>query len=303
MHYAIIGAGNMGSLYGANLARIGHDVVLIDIAVDHVDAINRDGLRVDGLYGEFLASVVATTDVSTVSGVDVAMVCVNGYSTREAAETASEILGPEGFVVSLQNGVGNIEVLVDVLGDDRVLGGLTFHSGDMPGTGRVSHTNEGPTYLGEIDGAESDRLALLVEHLELANMLPVVEADIMKTIWSKFVHNCGINAICAITDVRPGHIRAIPELDEFQRQVIGEVLAFVAAKRVELDDPDPLETIREYCSKKFHRVSMSQHLARGVRTEIDSLNGYVAREAAKYGISTPANDALTRLIKGSEFIT
>jgi 2-dehydropantoate 2-reductase len=301
MHYAVIGGGNIGSLYGSNLSRMGHQVTIVDVDVNHVAAIQNGGLKVDGLHGEFTASVRATTEPSTVSDVDTALICVNGYSTQQAADTAATILNDQGFVVSLQNGLGNIETLVGTLGDDRVLAGLTFHSGDMQGPGHVSHTNEGPTFIGEISDGATDRLLQLSKHLGEADMDPVVESDIMNTIWGKFVHNCGINAICAITDLRPGHISAVPQLEEFQRMIIDEVLALVSAKGITLDDADPTQTIIDYSAKKFHRVSMVQHLTRGVRTEIDSLNGYVAAESPKYGLKAPMNDALTRIIKGREY--
>jgi peroxiredoxin len=111
----------------------------------------------------------------------------------------------------------------------------------------------------------------------------------------------GINALCAITQLRPGHIREVPELDQFQTYIIEEVLALVRAKGITLPDPNPLESIKAYCAKKFHRVSMLQHLARGQQTEIDALNGYVARESEKLGLAAPYNDALTRLMKGVQY--
>ena len=107
-----------------------------------------------------------------------------------------------------------------------------------------------------------------------------------------------INAVCAITDLRPGHIKAVPALDDFQTRIINEVLALVKAKGINIPDPTPLKSIKAYCAKKFHRVSMVQHLARGKRTEIDSLNGYVVRESEKLGLAAPYNDALTKLVKG-----
>ena len=122
----------------------------------------------------------------------------------------------------------------------------------------------------------------------------------MVTIWSKFVHNCGINAICAITNLRPGHIREVKELDEFQSRIIDETVALVRAKGVTLPDVDPLQTIKAYCAKKFHRVSMLQHLDRGRRTEIDALNGYVARESRRLGLAAPYSEALMMLMKGRE---
>ena len=174
-----------------------------------------------------------------------------------------------------------------------------LYGGNLARVGeQVTHTNKGPTYLGELNKSRSDRLLAMNDLMARADMAPVVEPDIMATIWGKFVHNCGINAICAITDLRPGHIQDVQDVDEFQTHIINEVLAFVEAKRITLPDPDPLKTIKTYCAEKFHRVSMVQHLNRGRLTEIDSLNGYVVRESEKIGLSAPYNDALTKLIKG-----
>lgn len=301
MQFAVIGAGNIGCLYGGNLARIGEQVSLIDIWEEHIDQIQAHGLQMDGLHGAFTVSLEATTDPADAPKADVALICVNSYATEAAAHSAKRVLKDSGYALTLQNGLGNIEILSQVLGEGKVMAGLTFHSADTSGPGKVSHTNHGPTYLGELDGSRSPRLLALREILDRAGMNPVLEEDIMATIWGKFVHNCGINAICAITDLRPGHIREVLTVDEFQTQIINEVLALVKAKGVTLPDPNPLETIKAYCAKKFHRVSMVQHLERGKLTEIDALNGFVVRESKKLGLSAPYNDALSKLIKGLQY--
>ena len=298
MYFVIIGAGNIGCLYGSNLARVGLPVTLIDVWPEHIAQMQAHGLKMEGLHGEFTAQVEVTTEPSLAKKADVAIICVNSYATRAAAEAAKVVLKETGYALTLQNGLGHIEILTEVLGAARVMPGLTFHSADLKGPGQVTHTNHGPTYLGELDQSQSTRLLALHDVLDQAEMNPVLESDIMATIWGKFVHNCGINAVCAITDLRPGHIQAVPELDEFQTHIINEVLALIEAKGVKIPDPTPLETIKAYCAKKFHRVSMVQHLKRGQPTEIDSLNGYVVRESEKLGLAAPYNDALTKLIKG-----
>ena len=126
------------------------------------------------------------------------------------------------------------------------------------------------------------------------------EADIMVTIWGKFVHNCAINALCAITDLTPGHIQNVAALDEFQTHIIEETLALVEARGVRIPADTPLQEIKQYCATKFHRVSMLQHLARGRPTEIDALNGYVVTESRKLGLCCPYSESLTALIKGRE---
>ena len=292
----------MGCLYGANFARVGAEVTLIDTWEEHVDRMRIHGLLMDGLHGEFTASVQAATDPNEVSQVDLAIILVNAYATPEAAGSACILLKDDGFALTLQNGLGNIEVLQEVLGEGRVLAGLSFHSADLKGPGEVSHTNKGPTYLGEIDKMQTSRLAELNALMERAGMKPVLEPDIMATIWGKFVHNCGINAVCAIANLRPGHIKDIEALDEFQNRIIEETLALVEARGIEIPSESPLLDIKEYCARKFHRVSMLQHLARGRQTEIDALNGYVVRESKKLGLSCPYSEALTALIKGLQYM-
>jgi 2-dehydropantoate 2-reductase len=301
MHVAVIGAGNMGCLYGANLARVGEQVTLVDVWAEHVQAIHEHGLVMEGLHGEFVAEVAATTDPDSVSGIDLVIVCVNGYNTRTAAEAAQGMLAEDGCVLTLQNGLGNVEVLTEVFGHDRVVGGLTFHSADLQAPGQVRHTNKGPTYLGELDRARTERLENIRAAMERAGMQPQVEEDITATMWGKFVLNCSINPLCAISDLRPGHIREVDAFDEFQSKIIEEVLALIAAKGIQLSDATPLETIKTYSAKKFHRVSMQQHLLRGRTTEIDSLNGYVVRESERLGLCAPYNDALTRIVKGRQY--
>ena len=301
MQIAVIGAGNMGCVYGGNLARIGEQVTLIDVWVEHIDRIRAHGLHLEGLNGDFTVSVGATVAPAEAPKADAVLICANAYNTPEAARSAKAVLKEGGYAVTLQNGVGNVEVLTEVLGKGRVLAGLSFHSGDLRGPGNVTHTNSGPTYLGELDRSKSSRLLTLADRMEEACLNPVLEEDIVVTIWSKFVHNCGINAICAITDLRPGHIHAIPALDEFQSHIINETLALVRAKGISLPDPDPFSTIKAYCAKKFHRVSMLQHLDRGKQTEIDALNGYVARESRKLGLAAPYSEALTMLMRGRQY--
>ena len=233
LQFVVIGAGNMGCVYGGNLGRIGQKVAFIDVWKDHVDAIRARGLHLEGLTGDFTIQAHAGLDDREAPKADVVLVCVNSYSTADAARAAQAVLKPDGCCLTLQNGVGNVEVLTEILGPGRVLAGLSFQSGDIQGPGRVRHTNNGPTYLGELDRSRSPRLARLNELLASAGMNPVLVDDVMRTIWTKFIHNCGINALCAITNLRPGHIRLVPELDEFQTHVIRETVALVRAKGIE----------------------------------------------------------------------
>jgi 2-dehydropantoate 2-reductase len=300
MQWNIVGAGNMGCVYGGNLARIGQQVAFLDIWREHVERIADSGLHMAGLSGDFTVPAQAFIDPREAPKADAVLIAVNAYSTEEAARSARIMLKPDGFCLTVQNGIGNIEILNRVLGDGRVMAGLSFQSGDIACPGFVRHTNNGPTYLGELDRSRSQRLLQVSDLFDRAGLNPVLVDDIISTIWSKFVHNCGINALCAITGLRPGDIQEVPDLDEFQTRILEETLILVAAKGVKLTEEDHIVKIKEYCAHKFHRVSMAQHLDRGRKTEIDALNGFVARESKALGLYAPCNDALTRLIKGRE---
>ena len=300
MRFGVIGAGSMGSLYGGLLARAGFDVVLVDLWQEHVDLIRRDGLHLDGITGDLRIPVKATSRVEDVSPVDCAIILTDANSTREAAQTARRVLGAEGFALTLQNGIGNVETLGEALGAGRVMGGTSNHSAALRAPGHVTHTHAAPTWIGELDGQRTGRLGEVEEALARAGFTPVVVDNILAHIWNKFVLNCGINAISAVTGLRLGEIVRTPAVDELQTRVIEEVLAVVRAKGVALTEPDPMRAIKEHCRKKYNKPSTLQHVEQGKRTEIDALNGALVREARRLGVPTPYNDAVTLLLKGVE---
>ena len=143
MHIAVIGAGSLGAVYGARLAQSGQAVTLVDIDQAHIDRINAEGLVFECEGAEAAIPVRATTDPAAAPKADVALIVVNDYSTRDAAKSASLLLKEEGFAVTLQNGLGNVEAMQDVLGVERVVGGICFISGSLRGPGAVKQTGGG----------------------------------------------------------------------------------------------------------------------------------------------------------------
>jgi len=300
MRFCIIGAGSMGSLYGGLLAQAGFDVTLFDVWAEHIEAIRHHGLHLDGITGDLHIPIRATSQVGDVPVADCAIVLTDANATREAAVTAHRVLAPAGYALTLQNGIGNVEALSEVLGDARVMGGTSNHSAAVQGPGHVTHTHAAPTWIGELDGRSTARLLETEQALAKAGFTPLVVDNVLAHIWNKFVLNCGINAISAVTGLRLGELVRTPPVDELQTRVIEEVLAVVRAKGVALTDPDPMRTIKEHCRKKYNKPSTLQHVEQGKRTEIDALNGALVREARQLGIPTPYNDALSLLLKGVE---
>lgn len=300
MKICIIGAGAMGGVHGALLARIGHEVTLVDIWVEHVEAINRHGLKVLGIRGEHVVTVRAGTDARGVGPVDAAIVFTDSNATAQAARVAEQVLGPTGFALTLQNGIGNIEALTAVLGGDRVAAGVSMNSAACPGPGVVAYTNAGITALGELDGRRSERILALAAALDEAGIGTELVADPLAHVWSKFVLNCGINVLTAVTQLRSGEMFRVPEMNALQERVIDEILAVVERKGVRLADPDPRRTIREHCRVRFNKPSMLQHVEQGRRTEIDAINGALVREARALGVAVPCNETLVAVVKGLE---
>jgi 2-dehydropantoate 2-reductase len=299
MKITVIGAGAMGGSYGGLLALAGHEVSLIDAWRAHVDAIRRDGLRLDGVRGGHRVRLAASTGPIG-EGADMAIVFVDANNTGAAAETARGVLGPDGFAITFQNGIGNVETLQAVLGPERVLGGSSMCSAATIGPGHVRLTHLGKTSIGETDRSARPRTTQLAKALNDAGLETEVAPDIMAVIWEKFALNCCINALAATTGLRAGEMARLPALDALQDRIIAEVMTVTGAKGIRLPSANLPAKIKVQCKKKFNRPSMLQHVEAGRRTEIDALNGALLREAQALGVATPYNEALVALLKGRE---
>lgn len=299
---AVIGAGAMGGVYGNLLSRVA-EVAIVDGWREQIAAITAEGLTVSGIDGEQHPSVAAVhlDAADTLAGwADVAVIVVNAGDTPLAATVANTVLDADGFAVTLQNGIGNIEALEAELGRGRVVAGLSYHSGAVRGLGHVAHTHRGPTWIGEIDGSRSARILSLVDLFERAGAMPELVDDVVGWVWTKFIHNCAINSVCAVAGIRVGEIPTSPGADELQTKIIEEALAVVTAKGVTLADPDPMGSIKAFCKVKFNKPSMLQHLEANRETEIEALNGALVREGKALGIPTPYNEAITWMIRASQ---
>ncbi len=299
MDITVVGAGAMGGSYGGLLAAAGNRVRLIDTWQDHVDAINRDGLRVDGAHGEHRLRLPAATQPDANEAADIVLLFTDTNGTAAAARTIAGILSPDGFVVTSQNGIGNVETLRDILGEARVVGGSSMCSAATIGPGHVSLTHLGPTSVGEVGGGSSDRVDAFLAALEDAGFPSKPAPDIMAEIWQKFVVNCSANAVAAVTGLRSGEFVDVPDLMDYRVRVVEEVMAVLEAKGITLPDP---ELIKRICSggRRMNRPSMLQHIRMGRKTEIDTLNGALVREAKALGIPVPYNEALVALLRGRE---
>ena len=297
----VIGAGAMGSTYGGLLGHAGHAVHLVDTRQEIVDAITQDGLQLEGVCGALQISLSVSRNVPALFNADCAMIWTDTNNTREAAHEAAKGLAKDGYAVTFQNGIGNIETLSEVLGSARVVAGSSMCSAALKKSGHAHFTHRGMTSLGEIDGTMSERVNRLANALREAGFETDVRTDILSLIWTKFALNCSINPIAGVTGLRMGELARLPATDRFQDLLIDEILSVIAASGVTLADPDLRGTVKKHTRTKFSRPSMLQAIEAGKRTEIDALNAQLVERGRALGIPTPYNESLVMLLKGVEF--
>jgi 2-dehydropantoate 2-reductase len=297
MRIAVIGAGSMGTVFGGNLAQAGEDVTLVDRSPEIVSALQAIGVRVRHPGGEFTAAVKATASVGEAAPADLVIVFVDGGSTAEVASQIPGILAPEGYAVTLQNGIGNVEALVDQLGHERVMGGSTYVSASMIAPGHAHNTNIGQTVIGEIKGGVSSRATKLAALLSSCGLPCIADGNVMGHIWSKFALNCALNPLSALTGLRPGEVARHQPMSKLLDTVIAEILSVISAKGIALPEADMRAHIIEHAFLRYNRPSMLQHVEAGSRTEIGSLNGALVREAERIGVDVPANRVIAALVE------
>jgi 2-dehydropantoate 2-reductase len=300
MKVVVIGAGAMGCVFGAALARSGAEVTLFDLRADHVAALRRDGLLLSGALGEQGLRLEATDDPAALPRADLAVVLVDSNATADAAALAARVLVPDGAALTLQNGIGNVEALAAALGPGRVVAGSTYNSAAVLGPGRVLHSNRGETVIGMPDGPATPRVAEIAGRLTAAGLPTRVSAGVMGEIWSKFLLNCAANPVCAVTGLRPGEVLRTPAASRLLDAILDECLAVVAAKGITLPEADPRASVLDHCWIRYNKPSMLQHVEQGRRTEIDALNGALVREATALGVPAPFNTAIVLAVKAIE---
>jgi 2-dehydropantoate 2-reductase len=300
MRVAVLGAGAMGAIFGSAFGRVGAEVVFFDKRSDVVEAIVRHGLFLDGVFPATTVKYSATTVSAELGKIDLALVLVDSNATIEAADVAAQCLKEHGCALTLQNGIGNWETLAERLGGGRVLAGSTYNSGAGLGPGRARHTNLGPTIIGEPHGGRSERAREIGQLLEAAGLPVEITDNVQSHIWSKFVHNCAINPVSAVTRLRPGEIARTKAAARLLDDILDEALAIVEAAGVRLPEADPRAHIRDHCWERYNRPSMLQHLENGRATEIDALNGALVRLARRLRVPVPVNEAIVLMVKALE---
>jgi 2-dehydropantoate 2-reductase len=293
MRVAVMGSGGIGGYYGGKLAAAGEDVTFVARGA-HLAAIQRDGLQVKSVAGDFHIRPKATDAPATIGAVDLVLFCVKGYDTEAAAEAARPLVGPETTVLCLQNGVDNEDKLARILGKTCVLGGVVHILSTISAPGVISQT-AGPRTLkcGEMNGRPSPRVGRIVEAFTRAGVGADASANILVDLWEKYVFICAHGGVTALGRLGIGDILACPETATFYRAVMNEIAAVGRAKGVALP-PDTVERAIAFVRKlqPEMRSSLAHDLERGNRLEVEALMGVVVRYGAEVGVPTPLNAAI-----------
>jgi len=296
---AVVGAGAVGGYFGGMLARAGAPVVMIGRAA-FVAAVKRDGLFLDTLQFHENVRVEASADLSAARGAEIVLFCVKTTDNAATATALAPLLAPGAILVSMQNGVDNVEQ-IRAAGIANALPSVVYVGAFVPEPGRVKHTGRGDLVF----GPENEQTKKLADLFTRAGVPVKISSNIQGDLWTKFIANCALNAISALSRAKYGQIAADPETWKLVEGAVVEVLDVARACQVDLgplaDAEKAFELARKIASQLPEAISSTgQDLMRGKRTEIDSLNGFIARRGMALGIPAPANHTLWALVKLAE---
>lgn len=301
MKIAIIGAGAMGSLYGARLTQAGEDVWLYDTWQENIAVMQERGLTVIAAGGVETVHVKATTKIDEIGEADLVMIFVKAHATHDAALEAASLLGLDTMVMTLQNGLGNAEQIAAVVGAERVLVGTTAMGATMAGAGRVIDNGKGSTHIGNFSATMTKRLYQIAAIFSRSGLYTVVDANVDALRWSRLTINAGINALSAVTGLTNGQLLACPESQEIMNRAVAEAEAVAKAHGITFPHANMQDQVHaSAAATKDNKSSMLQDIVKKRRTEVDAINGAIVKAGAQTGVVTPVNEILTLLVKTME---
>ncbi len=296
---AVVGAGAVGGYFGGLLARAGAPVVTIGRPA-FVEAVRKNGLFLDTLQFQESVRVEASTELSAVRGAEIVLFCVKTTDNASTARALAPLLASGALVLSLQNGVDNVEQ-IHAAAAIEALPAVVYVAASVPEPGRIKHVGRGDLVI----GPQSEKTMHVAALFTRANVPCRISQNIEGELWTKLVWNCALNAVSALGRAKYGQITASTDAWKVVETAVYEVLAVARAAGISppgLEDPKAaLAGALKIASQMAEALSSTgQDLNRGKRTEIDSLNGYVSRRGAQLGVPTPVNHALYALVKLAE---
>lgn len=299
----VIGAGAVGCYFGGMLARAGEtDVVFVARSPQQIEALNQNGLTINSRNFQERIDVNATADMSVVSTADFVLLCVKTTGTETACQSFAPHLSPDALIMSMQNGVDSDERMRSVLSGD-IASSVVYIGAEMTAPNTVQHNGRGDLVVGSFqpNAQIAGKLETLAALFERGDVPCVLTDNIKGELWIKLITNCAYNAVSALSRTAYGKMVEENSVRALMEKIVEESLAVARADNVNIDEENLMPRvfkIGEAMPAAFS--STAQDIERGRNTEIDSLNGYIARLGAKLGVSTPINQTLHTLVKQLE---
>lgn len=300
MRIVIVGAGAMGSLFASHLVQTDAETWVLDPWQAHIQAIRELGLKVvrEGDEGTFRPR--ATSDATEPGLADVVIVFVKYGHTREALAGARPLVGPRTTLLTLQNGLGNVELIREAFPANRIVYGFTTLTSELLGPGRIeaSYAGRGETYFWAEDGRRDAEIEALRTLLDAAGINAIVAPDIELMIWKKLIVNCCLNTLCAITGLSVGQLSERQESWPVLDGVADEIVAVAGGKGIPLEREQAHAFLRTVAYEaRGHFPSMLIDVKNRRPTEIECLNGAILRETERLGLTAPFNRTLYSLVR------
>lgn len=301
MKIVVVGPGAMGCLFASFLSKSKEEIWLLDKDKAGAEKINEKGISIEGSSGNWLTRPKATAEAREIGKADLILVCVKSFQTKQAVEGIKPLIKENTKIMTLQNGVGNIETISELAGEERVIGGITSEGATLTEPGKIRHAGRGETLIGTLDGKMPVEIRSIREIFNKVGLQTKLSRDIKGLVWSKLVVNAGINALSAITRLPNGKLTEFEGTRRILREAVTEAARVAKRKRIKLIYDDPLAKVETICENTTENVSsMLQDVLSGKRTEIDFINGVIVRLGQELGIAVPTNRLLVDLIKTIE---
>jgi 2-dehydropantoate 2-reductase len=301
MKIAVVGPGAVGTWLAACLSRAKADVVIVDKDPARAARLCKNGMRVEGVATLKLSEPCVTVDPKDAADASLWFLCVKSYDTKSAVRAIEPHVGPSACVVSLQNGLGNLEVMGEAVGPERAMAGITHVGVTRLAEGAVRWTGEGETVFGRPDGAMPVVLRDIREIFIRAKLPVKISKDVTGVLWSKLIVNCGINPLAAVTGLRNGDLLLHEGARRLLKDAVQEAFRVARRKRIKLLYDDPVARVESVCEATADNISsMLADVLAGRRTEIDHVNGAIMRYGESLGVKTPVNAMWVDLIKAME---
>jgi len=302
MKIAIVGCGAMGSVYAGLFASAGHEVWAIDRWAEHVEAMKKNGLRLEGKSGDRTVKVKATTDAKDAGPCDLVVLATKAMHVAPAAESVKSLLGKDTPVLSIQNGLGGPETAAGILGRERVMVGVVGGFGaSMKGPGHAHHNGMELVRLGEFGGPITPRLKKVEEVWSGAGFKVKVFDDIDQLIWEKLICNCAYSGPCGLMEYTIKQVLDDADMSKVSAACAAEGYAVARKKGVKLDFSDPVAYVRDFGAKiPNSRPSVLLDLMAKRKSEIGVINGSIPRVGKQVGVAAPVNETVTALVKARE---